>query len=204
MSIDTWQWVSDLVNARQDALQERYAAELERAGATLLASRTLDRVYDPRGAILYDAGGRGATPAPGPVVSAPAAVRSVRDPTEAHLRALIPPVQQRAFALVRHARLAKLPVYISSSVRTQAQQDELVRRGASQRRDSLHLQGRAFDIDLVGYHRDRVPKRVWDWLGATGEALGLVWGGRWRTLRDFGHFEYPGFGGGGFRSGDGF
>jgi peptidoglycan L-alanyl-D-glutamate endopeptidase CwlK len=49
--------------------------------------------------------------------------------------------------------------------------------------------GRAFDIDFVGIAAGAVPQEWWDFAGRIGEALGLRWGGRFTTLRDYRHFE---------------
>jgi hypothetical protein len=155
-------------------------------------------VLNARGDVIE----RRTTPAPRSV----AAARSVAwvDPTARHLQLLRPDVRKAAFQLVKAARLQRLPVWISSSMRTAAHQTELVAAGRSLTQNSLHVrpagQVAAFDIDLKGYTRDRVPMRVWTYLGDLGEQLGLRWGGRWPRLRDMGHFE----GTGGFSSGPGF
>jgi len=53
---------------------------------------------------------------------------------------------------------------------------------------SRHISGRAFDIGFKGMAPAAVPQSWWNYAGAVGEWLGLVWGGRW-ALRDFAHFE---------------
>ncbi len=106
-----------------------------------------------------------------------------------HLEALAPAAFNRAYWLVVIGRFYGLPVIITSSTRTQAEQDEFVASGASLTRNSRHLFGNAFDIDMQGHPPDTVPQDVWDWMGELGEYLGLKWGGRWRLLRDFRHFE---------------
>lgn len=50
---------------------------------------------------------------------------------------------------------------------------------------SQHEIGTAFDI--VGPSTDA----QWDIVGAEGEALGLVWGGRFKALREPWHFQAP-------------
>lgn len=108
-----------------------------------------------------------------------------------HIRALSPDIQLHAFYLVYFVRQAGFPLQITSSVRTRAEQDGLVRQGLSRNRSSPHLYGQAFDVDLHGYGRDQVPMWFWQALGQFGEALGFRWGGRWNVLKDFGHFENP-------------
>lgn len=111
------------------------------------------------------------------------------DPTYAKLAELEQATQDRAIDLVTLARNAGLPLIITSAKRTRAQQLALVRAGRSRTLTSAHLSGRAFDVDLYGVNRDRVPKQVWDWLGPRGEQFGLTWGGRWKSFVDVGHFE---------------
>lgn len=54
---------------------------------------------------------------------------------------------------------------------------------------SKHLSGQAFDVDVVGWSRDALPRWWWLALGQYAERLGLRWGGRWTTFYDAGHFE---------------
>jgi len=115
-----------------------------------------------------------------------------RDPTDDHLRQLSREVAPLAFQLIYAARVAGLPLIITSSRRSPAEQSHLVRTGRSRTMQSAHLTGDAFDVDVAGLQRDRVPHWVWDAIGPYGEALGLVWGGRWRGLWDPGHFELRG------------
>lgn len=57
---------------------------------------------------------------------------------------------------------------------------------------SRHLTGDAFDVDVLGMNRDDVPEWWWHQLGNFAESqLGLRWGGRWKSIRDLGHFEDP-------------
>ena len=56
--------------------------------------------------------------------------------------------------------------------------------------NSRHLSGRAFDITFQGIDADQAVRAgAFDLAGSIGEALGLRWGGRFRGLRDLGHFE---------------
>jgi uncharacterized protein YcbK (DUF882 family) len=117
------------------------------------------------------------------------AAGSALDATERHIAQLTPRVAALAVDLVNAARTAGYPLIITSSTRSFAQQRALVRAGRSQRLDSLHLTGRAFDVDLRGLPRDSVPSWFWNDLGPFAERLGLRWGGRWRRPFDPGHFE---------------
>jgi peptidoglycan LD-endopeptidase CwlK len=117
-------------------------------------------------------------------------VATFSDPTEARLAELLPEVARRAVLLVNAARDAGAPLYISSALRTPAEQQRLVAAGLSRTSTSLHLTGRAFDVDVVGFDRDALPKDWLESLGAFGESLGLRWGGRWKSIVDLGHFEF--------------
>lgn len=123
---------------------------------------------------------------PYPAVTLPS---DVLDATENHIRNLVPPVGKAAYEIVFAARTAGLPLIITSSTRSRIEQAGLVRAGFSKNLNSLHLQGRAFDVDLWGWDRDDVPAYVWKWLGPLGESFGLKWGGRFKSIYDPGHFE---------------
>lgn len=115
--------------------------------------------------------------------------RTFNDPTIGHINNLQPALAARAFQLVNSCRAAGIPLYISSSIRTVAQQAALVKSGASRTMDSKHLTGRAFDVDVLGYGRDELPRWWWTMLGEYGEYLGMRWGGRFTGFFDGGHFE---------------
>jgi len=118
-------------------------------------------------------------------------VAHVPDATMAHIRALSPDIQDAAFWMVYLVRNAGIPLQISSSVRTRQEQQRLFRIGATRTLQSLHLQGQAFDVDIHGYGRDEIPLWFWEQLGWLGEYLGFRWGGRFSSLKDYGHFENP-------------
>jgi peptidoglycan L-alanyl-D-glutamate endopeptidase CwlK len=85
-----------------------------------------------------------------------------------------------------------VPLWISSARRSEDEQRRLVAEGRSRTLNSAHLRGEAFDVDIVGWNRNDVPTWFWsEVLGPFGESLGLVWGGRWTSLRDHAHFELP-------------
>jgi len=115
----------------------------------------------------------------------------VPDATLAHIGRLSPDIQLAAWYLVYIVRTAGIPLQITSSVRTDAQQAALVGAGLSGTYRSKHLIGQAFDVDVHGYGRDDVPLWFWEQLGYLGEYLGFRWGGRFSTLKDYGHFENP-------------
>jgi len=118
-------------------------------------------------------------------------VAHVPDSTLAHIERLSPDIQDAAFYLVWLVRSAGIPLQITSSTRTQAEQAELVRLGRSLTLKSKHLMGQAFDVDVHGYGRDEISLWFWEQLGQLGEWIGFRWGGRFSGLQDYGHFENP-------------
>lgn len=57
----------------------------------------------------------------------------------------------------------------------------------------FHNYALALDVVPVvnGKPNWNVSKGTWEAIGKTGEALGLEWGGRWRSPIDKPHFQYP-------------
>jgi peptidoglycan L-alanyl-D-glutamate endopeptidase CwlK len=95
-----------------------------------------------------------------------------------------------AVELLRLARL-EFPVAIIETLRTPEQQAINVKNGVSWTLHSKHLTGDAIDVapSAVLLLKNWAPLHP-DWLrlGEIGEALGLVWGGRWKR-RDCPHFQ---------------
>ncbi len=113
------------------------------------------------------------------------------DPSPGILAELTPPTRERALIMLNAYRRAGVPLMATSGRRNIDEQRRLVAAGRSRTLDSAHLRGEAFDVDIRGWKRDQIPRWFWDHIGPFGEALGLVWGGRWRSLWDPGHFELP-------------
>ena len=55
--------------------------------------------------------------------------------------------------------------------------------------DSPHNYGAAFDICFMGKVPYPDDDQLWEAVGITGEMVGLVWGGRFKSLVDKPHFE---------------
>lgn len=127
-----------------------------------------------------------------------------------HLNELSPRFRPLAVELIARAAEAKIPLLITCTGRTQAEQDAAFASGASQVRHSTHQDGDA--IDVVPYEQFQAhgpDKLLWDtrsiqavaiWLhlGKIGKDLGLRWGGTFGPISretglgwDPGHFEYP-------------
>ena len=84
---------------------------------------------------------------------------------------------------------------IIQGCRTQAEEDTLVAKGLSQTKNSKHLTGRA--VDFFVYVNG---KGTWDTkyyaevdvvIKKTAKELNIpiIWGGDWKTLKDFDHIE---------------
>lgn len=113
----------------------------------------------------------------------------VPDASLGHIRRLSPDIQLAAYYLVLIVRSVGIPLQITSSLRSISEQAELVRIGASRTMRSGHLDGQAFDVDVHGFARGRIPRWWFYELGQLGESLGLRWGGRFSGFWDPGHFE---------------
>jgi peptidoglycan L-alanyl-D-glutamate endopeptidase CwlK len=90
---------------------------------------------------------------------------------------------------------------IVNTLRTQAEQDENVKKGVSWTYNSKHLpdiNGKSNAIDIcpwLVFNLHGPDKLQWDSndpafqkIGEIGESIGLTWGGRWK-VKDSGHFE---------------
>ena len=115
----------------------------------------------------------------------------VPDASLRHIQGLSPDIQYAAWYLVNAVRSVGYPLEITSSLRTRQEQAQFFRSGASLTLRSKHLIGQAFDVDVHGYGRDEVPLWFWMALGQFGELIGFRWGGRFSSLKDYGHFENP-------------
>ena len=120
---------------------------------------------------------------------------------------LVPEMQPLAQQFVDNCHVAGVEVIIDQTLRTFAEQDALYAQGRTapgnivtyaKGGQSWHNFGRAFDA--VPLRQDRsgrvwwdAPMDVWLTMGATGERLGLTWGGRWpKPKTDIDHWELTG------------
>lgn len=119
------------------------------------------------------------------------------DRTEEILDGLTVHTADLAYYLIYILRVYfELPAIITEGRRSQARQELLFAQGrettgniVTQVQRSRHTLGEAFDIDMFGYPPATVPIAVWQDAGRVGEWLGLRWGGRFRDLVDYRHFE---------------
>lgn len=109
------------------------------------------------------------------------------DKTAELIADLHPAIQMHAYTMIVAARQAGVPLIIISGRRTTAQNE-----AAGGAASSMHLQGLAFDVAVLGYSRDQVPQAWWQALGEWAEQyLGLRWGGRFvhAGKPDVNHFD---------------
>lgn len=86
---------------------------------------------------------------------------------------------------------------VTEGLRSQARQNEMVKKGLSRTYYSRHLTGRAVDIAVM-----EAGKVTWDFdayrrfaaivkAEAELQDVPIIWGGDWKKLRDGPHFELP-------------
>lgn len=91
----------------------------------------------------------------------------------------------RAYWMVKTAREAGIPLMVISGLRSSDLNSAV--GGATH---SLHLAGRAFDVQVANYRVADIDPSWWAMLGSWAESnLGLRWGGRFATP-DFNHFDF--------------
>ncbi len=87
---------------------------------------------------------------------------------------------------------------VHCGLRTEAEQAELVRTGASRTMRSRHLTGHA--VDLHPWIHGAIPWKAWPpWKhlaevmarAAHTEGVEIEWGGDWKSFRDGPHFQLP-------------
>ncbi len=123
---------------------------------------------------------------------------------------LVPAMQEKARAFAARMAEEGVPFIFTCTRRTQVEQEELYARGRTKpgkivtwTHKSKHIDGLAFDIVIckvgvpqwdvkVDVDTDGIPD--YTEAGQIGEALGLEWGGRFKTasgkpIPDFPHFQ---------------
>lgn len=114
------------------------------------------------------------------------------------LSLLKPIVKVKAQNFINACGARGIPVLVTSTLRTFAEQDALYAQGRTKPGNivtnakagqSFHNWAVAFDVVAL---KNGVPDWNCDWatLGAIGESCGLEWGGRWDTFTDKPHFQY--------------
>jgi len=128
-------------------------------------------------------------------------IKSMRDITLCH-----PRLQLLAVQLVEESGKQGLMIKIGETLRTVAEQDALYAQGRTKpgsivtnapgsSYSSYHQWGTAFDIFRnhgAGAYND--SGNFFTRVGAIGAALGLEWGGNWKSIVDKPHFQLPDWG----------
>ncbi len=118
--------------------------------------------------------------------------------SEKVIATLLPEVQPLARNLIENAAAAGITIEIISGLRTYAEQDALFAQGRTKPGKivtkapgghSNHNFGVAFDIGVFENGRYIEESRKYAGVGAIGKALGLSWGGDWKSIQDEPHFE---------------
>jgi peptidoglycan L-alanyl-D-glutamate endopeptidase CwlK len=117
---------------------------------------------------------------------------------------LFEPVAHQASSLIELAKAEGIDLIITSTLRDFEAQAALYAQGRTtpghivtnaQPGDSAHNYGLAFDVvplrngkPVWGTSTD-VDLALWTRIGELGESIGLEWAGRWRSFREYAHFQ---------------
>lgn len=113
------------------------------------------------------------------------------------LAELYPELGAMAQKLLNAARTAGLRVMLFSGYRSFEQQQSIFnkRDGATNARGGFSWHNYGLAVDIVFMDDRGNPswgaKHPWRKLGEIGESIGLEWGGRWKTIVDLAHFQWP-------------
>lgn len=115
-------------------------------------------------------------------------------PTSQSVKELEPVTRQMWFRLEAVAAALGLPLHIILTTRSPEDQEKEYADGDSRVRawGSWHQHRRAIDFAFEredGEPTWDAPIEKWQLIGLAAEQIGFVWGGRWPTLRDYGHVE---------------
>jgi peptidoglycan L-alanyl-D-glutamate endopeptidase CwlK len=124
--------------------------------------------------------------------------------TEKNLATLHPKMQVKVRAFLSEAIRAMEDVGVTlkviSGTRTYAEQDALYAKGRTKPGPKVtnakggysnHNFGVAMDVALFNGKDYLEDSPLYLSLGPIGEKYGLSWGGRWKSMKDYPHFEYP-------------
>lgn len=93
------------------------------------------------------------------------------------------------------AKQTDIKFIVTEGVRTLGRQKELVAAGASRTMNSKHLSGRAVDIAIYVGDELKWTTHLYQTFGkalmayAKAHGVGIVWGGNWKTFKDYVHFQ---------------
>lgn len=118
------------------------------------------------------------------------------DARNRNLDDLEPNFKRKVYELLAKLTEAGIAVMLVETKRSESQHQEDLATGHSWVKRSKHQDGLAVDVcpydTYLEHGQDKLQwdsgDPIWYKVGAIGESLGLVWGGRW-AQKDMGHFE---------------
>lgn len=109
---------------------------------------------------------------------------------------LLPKVQEKYRQFAEKMAEANIDFIVTCTYRSQEEQDKLYRQGrtgpgkiVTWTRHSKHNERKAFDIAIMDAGKINWDEKAYLKPGEIGEAIGLVWGGRWKSP-DYPHFQF--------------
>lgn len=118
--------------------------------------------------------------------------------SERFIKTLLPPVRSMARALLSETKRRGFDCRIISGTRTAEEQDALYAQGRTKPGPKVtnaragysnHNFGIAFDVGIFEGKRYLEESPLYKVAGSIGIALGLEWGGNWKTIVDEPHFQ---------------
>ena len=107
-------------------------------------------------------------------------------------------MQQKYSEFSERMRDAGEDFILTCGYRYQSEQDALYAQGrttpgkiVTKVKKSRHTDREAFDIAVLKNGKISWNNADYEPAGQIGENVGLVWGGSWKTFKDFPHFELP-------------
>ncbi len=122
------------------------------------------------------------------------------------LNDLTPATKAKAEALIAQAAARGITLKVTSTYRDAEYQDSLYAKGRTapgqkvtnlSGNKSIHTSRQAFDVVPIvngkaDYGTTGASADRWATVGQIGQALGLEWGGAWKSFKDLPHFQMPG------------
>ncbi len=108
----------------------------------------------------------------------------------ARLELLFPPFRRIVERMMKEIAAEGLHFKVFETFRSEARQLSLYHMGYSKlKTPGPHNFGLAVDFAVWENGRWSWESKDWNWLGALGEKYGLIWGGRWKSIKDCPHFQ---------------
>lgn len=110
------------------------------------------------------------------------------------LHILHPTFRNRVVMLIHECRKQGIELMVVETYRSPERQDVMKRRKLSGLSGGYSKHQHYLAVDVVPIVNGKTTwhnKYLWKRIGQIGESQGLRWGGRWKSLRDYCHFEYP-------------